>query len=112
MLAMVTLVMAALMTTTAPTANTAILVVGLFLLGAGWNFGFVAASTELQVGLPITDRLKIQGTADSITWISGGLGAALSGLIVASSSYSMLAIVGAALALAPLIPLHRTRPTK
>jgi MFS family permease len=112
MLAIVTLFIAALMTTTAPTANTTTLVVGLFLLGAGWNFGFVAASTELQIGLPIADRLKIQGTADSITWISGGLGAALSGLIVAGSSYSTLAVVGAVLALAPLVPLYRTRPTK
>jgi predicted MFS family arabinose efflux permease len=110
LLAVVTLVIAALITTLAPTANTAILVVGLFLLGAGWNFGFVAASTELQIGLPIADRLKIQGTADSITWISGGLGAAISGVIVAGSSYTTLAIVGAVLALAPLLPLHRTRP--
>jgi predicted MFS family arabinose efflux permease len=83
----------------------------LFLLGVGWNFGFVAASTELQIGLPIANRLKIQGTADAITWISGGLGAAVSGIIVASSSYTALAILGAILALAPLLPLYRTRET-
>ena len=111
MLAMVTLLVAALITTTAPTADTAVLAVGLFLLGAGWNFGFVAASTELQIGLPIADRLKIQGTADSITWISGGIAAALSGVIVAGTSYTTLAVVGAILALVPLIPLYRTRPT-
>jgi MFS family permease len=111
MLAMTTLLVSALIATAAPTADTAILVVGLFLLGAGWNFGFVAASTELQIGLPIANRLKIQGTADAITWISGGLGAAVSGVIVAGSSYTMLALVGAVLALALLVPLHRTRPT-
>jgi MFS family permease len=111
MLAIVTLFVSALIATSAPDADTAILVVGLFLLGAGWNFGFVAASTELQIGLPIANRLKIQGTADAITWISGGLGAAVSGIIVAGSSYTMLAIVGAVLALAPLVPLYRTRPT-
>jgi len=109
MLAMVTLFVSALIATAAPTADTVILVIGLFLLGAGWNFGFVAASTELQIGLPIANRLKIQGTADSITWISGGLGAAVSGVIVAGSSYTMLAIVGAVLALAPTVPLYRTR---
>jgi predicted MFS family arabinose efflux permease len=86
------------------------LVFGLFLLGVAWNFGFVAASTELQIGLPIANRLKIQGTADSITWISGGLGAAVSGVIVANSGYTMLAMVGFVLAFAPLIPLYRTRP--
>jgi MFS family permease len=110
MLAVGTLLVAALITTTAPTANTAILVVGLFLLGAGWNFGFVAASTELQIGLPVADRLKVQGTADAITWISGGLGAAVSGVIVSGSSYTTLAVVGAVLALAPVLPLYRTRP--
>jgi MFS family permease len=110
MLGMVTLVVAALITTTAPTANTVRLVIGLFLLGAGWNFGFVAASTELQIGLPIANRLKIQGVADAITWISGGIGAAVSGVIVAGSSYGTLAIVGAILAFAPLVPLYRTRP--
>jgi len=110
MLAVGTLLVAALITTTAPTANTAILVVGLFLLGAGWNFGFVAASTELQIGLPVADRLKVQGTADAITWISGGLGAAVSGVIVSGSSYTTLAVVGAVLALAPVLPLYRIRP--
>ncbi|MFV1970008.1 MAG: MFS transporter, partial [Acidimicrobiia bacterium] len=110
MLAMVTLLLASLIATAAPTANTVILVVGLFLLGVGWNFGFVAASTGLQTGLPVADRLKIQGTADAITWISGGLGAAVSGVIFANASYTMVAVIGAALALTPLIPLYRTRP--
>jgi MFS family permease len=110
MLAMVTLLLASLIATAAPTANTVILVVGLFLLGVGWNFGFVAASTGLQTGLPVADRLKIQGTADAITWISGGLGAAVSGVIFADASYTMVAVIGAALALTPLIPLYRTRP--
>jgi len=109
MLAVVTLLGASLITTAAPSADTAILVVGLFFLGAGWNFGFVASSTELQIGLPVEDRLKVQGTADAITWISGGLGAAMSGVIVAGSSYTMLAMVGAVLALSPVVLLYRTR---
>jgi MFS family permease len=109
MLAVVTLPSASLVTIAAPAANTVILVVDLFVLGVGWNFGFVAASTELQIGLPVADRLKIQGTADAITWISGGIGAAMSGVIVANTSYTMLALVGAILALAPLVPLYHTR---
>lgn len=96
----------------APTANTIILVVGLFLLGVGWNFGFVAASTELQIGLPVADRLKVQGIADSITWISGGLGAAISGVIVGVSSYFVLAVIGAIFTLAPIPFVRRTRPRK
>ncbi|MEN8041126.1 MAG: MFS transporter, partial [Actinomycetota bacterium] len=108
MLAMGTLISAAIIAASAPTANTAVLIVGLFLLGVGWNFGFVAASAELQLGLPIADRLKIQGTADSITWISGGLGAALSGVIIGASSYVVLALVGLIFSLAPIPFLIRT----
>jgi predicted MFS family arabinose efflux permease len=108
-LAVVVLVVASLIAVAAPTADTVVLVLGLFLLGVGWNFGFVAASTELQIGLPIADRLKIQGVADSIMWISGGLGAAASGVIVAMSSYAALGIVGAAFALAPIPLILRTR---
>lgn len=111
MLAVVTLLTASLIAAGAPTANTAVLVVGLFALGVGWNFGFVAASTELQIGLPIADRLKIQGIADSITWISGGLGAAVSGLILGASSYVVLAAVGVVFSLAPIPFIRRTRPS-
>ncbi len=111
MLGVATLAVSAVIASSAPTANTAILVVGLFLLGIGWNFGFVAASSELQIGLPIADRLKIQGVADSITWISGGLGAALSGVIVGASSYAVLAIVGFVFSFTPVPFLVKTRKT-
>lgn len=103
------LFVSSLIAVAAPTADTVVLVMGLFLLGVGWNFGFVAASTELQIELPIADRLKIQGVADSIMWISGGLGAAASGVIVGMSSYVALGLVGAVFALAPIPLILRTR---
>jgi len=93
----------------AGTAQTPILIVGLFLLGAGWNFGFVAGSSLLQEGLPIVNRLKIQGFADSITWISGAVAAGMSGLIVAGSSYLALSLIGSVLALLPVVALYRSR---
>ncbi|GMQ93552.1 MAG: MFS transporter [Acidimicrobiia bacterium] len=110
MLAVAVLLVSSLIAATAATADTVILVVSLFLLGVGWNFGFVAGSTELQIGLPLADRLKIQGVSDSITWISGGLGAALSGVIVGASSYVVLSIIGAVFALAPIPLIARTTP--
>jgi len=108
-LAVGTLATSGLIAATAGTAQTPILIVGLFLLGVGWNFGFVAGSSLLQEGLPIVNRLKIQGFADSITWISGAVAAGMSGLIVASSSYMALSIIGSALSLIPLILLSRSR---
>jgi MFS family permease len=109
MLAVAVLIVASLIAVAAPAAETVVLVIGMFLLGIGWNFGFVAASTELQIGLPIADRLRIQGIADSITWISGGLGAAISGIIVGATSFGALGFVGAVIALAPIPLIRRTR---
>lgn len=108
-LSVATLVISGLIAATAGTAQTPILIVGLFLLGVGWNFGFVAGSSLLQEGLPMVNRLKIQGFADSVTWISGAAAAGMSGLIVAQSSYLTLSLIGSALALIPLIPLYRSR---
>jgi MFS family permease len=93
------------MAATAVTASTPVLIVSLFLLGVAWNFGFVAGSTLLQHGLPIADRLKMQGFADSSAWVSSALGAAASGVIVAQTSFMALSLIGAALAMIPLVPL-------
>jgi MFS family permease len=108
-LSVATLAVSGLIAAAAGTAQTPVLIAGLFLLGVGWNFGFVAGSSLLQEGLPIVNRLKIQGFADSVTWISGAVAAGMSGLIVARSSYLALSLIGSALALIPLIPLYRSR---
>jgi len=108
-LAVVTLVTSGFIAAAAMTAQTSILIVGLFLLGIGWNFGFVAGSTLLQEDLAIASRLKVQGFADSMTWMGGAVAAGLSGVIVAISSYATLAVLGALLAFAPLIPLYKSR---
>jgi MFS family permease len=92
---------------TATSANTAVLLVSMFTLGAAWNFGFVSGSTLLQEGHGVADRLKLQGFADSSAWISSAIAAALSGVLLEATSYQTLAIAGAALALVPLIPLAR-----
>ena len=81
----------------------------MFTLGAAWNFGFVSGSTLLQEGHGVADRLKLQGFADSSAWISSAIAAALSGFLLDVTSYQALALLGAALALLPLIPLARVR---
>ncbi len=94
---------------TATTASTAVLLVSMFLLGVAWNFGFVSGSTLLQTGQGVADRLKLQGFADSTAWVSSAVAAALSGVLLETTSYQTLAIAGAVLALVPLIPLVRLR---
>lgn len=86
-------------------AELPVLLPGLFLLGLGWNFGYVSSSTVLQSGLALEDRLGLQGIADSATWISGGLGALTSGIIVNATSFATLSLTGAAMSLIPLAAL-------
>jgi len=100
---------ASLLAATAVTAKTSTLLVSLFLLGVGWNFGFVAGSTLLQEGVPIFNRVRVQGLAVTISLISGATAAALSGVVVAASSYSALAVFGAVVALLPLVALLQNK---
>ncbi len=94
---------------TAAKAETPILLVSLFLLGLGWNFGYVAGSAELQVGLGIGERVRLQGVGDAVTWLSGGLGAISSGFILGMSSYTVLSLIGLALSAIPVRFLLATR---
>jgi predicted MFS family arabinose efflux permease len=108
----VTFIGSCVMAATAVTAATPVLLVSLFLLGVGWNFGYVAGSTLLQAGLPIADRLTLQGFTDSSAWLSSAVAAAVSGVIVAQTSFPSLAILGAVLALVPVLvalPTYRVR---
>lgn len=94
----------------ATTAQTPILLVSMFGVGVAWNFGYVAGSTLLQDGVAVRDRLKLQGVADSSAWITSAFAAAVSGVILAATSFGTLAVFGALLALIPLIPMRRLRP--
>lgn len=100
------LAFSSLLAAAAGEAQAALLTVSLFLLGVGWNFGFVAASAALQEGLALGDRLRLQGLADSATWICGGVAALASGFVMAALSFPGLALAGAGIALTPLLALR------
>lgn len=95
----VTLGFAALLAALAPPAESALLTVALFLLGFGWNLGFVAASALLTHGLALAQRTRVQGITDGIVWTSAAATALVSGFIVAGTSYSTLGLLGLALLL-------------
>ena len=103
-------VLSALLGALATEAQANLLMVALFLLGVGWNFGFVAGSVALQEGLTLGERLRVQGLADAATWISGGAAALASGLVLAAGSFRGLSLIGAGFALVPLVLLLR-RPS-
>ena len=86
-----------------------ILVFALFGLGIGWNFSFVAASALLQEGLSIAERVRIQGVADATTWISSGIAAAGSGVMLAASSYAGVSLLGAVGSVAIFVAMFLAR---
>lgn len=70
------------------------LVIGLFLLGIGWNFGYVAGSSLLADALEGTERTRMQGTNDMLVAGAAALGSFSSGPIFASGGYITIAGLG------------------
>jgi MFS family permease len=75
---------------------------GLVALGLGWSAILVTGSALLTDTVPTDDRARVQGRADTAMNVSGALGGALAGLMVAGTSYTVLALAAAALS-APLL---------
>jgi MFS family permease len=94
----------------APADGGIVLFLALFLLGYGWNLGYVAGSTMLTTGLPLAERTRIEGVADSLIWSSAAAASLGSGFVVAAASYTILGLMGAALVIVPAwIVLARRR---
>ena len=100
----ITLPVAAVVASLAPHDSVAIIALALFLLGLGWNFGLVAATAMITDSTPLEIRASTQGTVDVCVALSGAGGGALSGVIMATTSYAMLSIAGGVIALA-LVPI-------
>ena len=82
----------------APSSSTVVaIVVGLFLLGLGWSFAFVAGSALLSDQLTRTERSKTQGANDMVVALASGLGSLASGVIYAGIGYWAVGLLGAAL---------------
>jgi MFS family permease len=75
--------------------------VALFLLGLGWNFCFVGGSTLLSDHLSPAERARTQGVNDLLIGLTTAAASLGSGLIFASTSFVIMAMIGIALALVP-----------
>jgi len=95
----------------APTSSLT-LAFALFLLGLGWNFGFVAGSALLTDSTPSSRRLRVQGIADSLVWGSAAVAGVGSGLLLAEVGYATLSRVGAFISLVPILFLLRRRVSR
>lgn len=97
----------AVLAAAAPTDGRTQLAIALFLLGLGWNFGFVAGSTLLTRSVPEHARTLLQGRADSLVWMAAALASLASGFVLDAAGYATLTIAGALMALVPLAVIVR-----
>ena len=96
------LVAAALIAALAPPDRDELLFVALFLLGWGWNLGFVAGSALLTASVSLAQRTRVQGIADAVIWTTSAAASLGSGAVVAAAGFSTLGFLGVALVLAPV----------
>ncbi|PAC84592.1 MFS transporter [Bacillus subtilis] len=99
-----TLLLAGVIAAFAPGDSMVLLVIALSLLGLGWNFGLISGTALIVDSTDSATRAKTQGTVDVLIALSGAAGGALSGMIVAGSSYLALSFTGGILSLL-LIPV-------
>jgi MFS family permease len=93
---------ASLLAAFAPPEREMILFVALFLLGFGWNLGFVAGSAMLSAGVELAERARVQGIADAVIWTTSAVASLGSGVVVAAAGYTTLGLLGLGVVLAPV----------
>jgi MFS family permease len=106
---LIVLAVSSVMAAVAPPDGGVILFVALFLLGYGWNLGYVAGSALLASGLELRERTKLSGATDALIWSSAAAASLSSGIVVAAASYTALGIIGAGLVIAPAWIILRRR---
>ncbi|MFH8586291.1 MFS transporter [Streptomyces celluloflavus] len=98
----ITLLAAGVLAALAPGDSVALLALALGLLGLGWNFGLVAGTAIITDAVPLATRAKTQGMVDVAIALAGATGGMASGIMVAATSFPVLALAGGILALAVL----------
>jgi MFS family permease len=66
----------------------------LWLLGIGWSFGLIGASSLLVDSVPIEHRVRVQGSADVAMSLCGGIAGFSSGFIRKSLGFPWLSMLG------------------
>ena len=81
----------------------AMIFVGLFLLGLGWNIGLIGGTTLLTASVPTSSRVEAQGTGDLTLSLCGAVAALGSGFVKQSAGFHVLANLATLLAAAMLV---------
>ncbi|MGD6831350.1 MFS transporter [Sutcliffiella halmapala] len=99
-----TLLLSGLVAAYVPADSLIGIIIALALLGLGWNFGLISGTATIIDSTTPSTRAKTQGSVDVLIALSGASGGALSGMVVAQSSYATLSLAGGFLALL-LVPV-------
>lgn len=107
------LLAAGLLAANVPAHSVPGLSVALALLGLGWSLGLISGTAMLADAVPLATRARTQGSVDLCIAIAGAGGGLASGMVVASTSYATLSLVGGlvALAIVPVVAVGARRPT-
>src|SRR5690625_4141180 len=100
----VTLLASGVVAAVAPGESLFLMSVALILLGLGWNFGLISGTALIVDSTEPSTRAKTQGTVDVFIALGGASGGAMSGMVIAGSSFEMLSLAGGILSLI-LIPI-------
>lgn len=99
-----TLIVSALL---APVSNSELmLALALFLLGLGWNFGYVAGSSLLADSLHGAEKTRVQGVNDSLVFFVAGFGSLSSGPLYAAGGFFAVSMGGLVLTLLLLVLIY------
>lgn len=91
------LLVALVLCSSSPEGSSWQIFVGLFLLGLGWSFATVAASTLIADHAPLDARTDVQGASDLVMGVTAALASALAGLVVGTWGYGTLALTSSLL---------------
>ncbi|QHT57830.1 MFS transporter [Cellulomonas sp. H30R-01] len=105
----VTLLLAGVTAALAPADSMPLLIVALALLGLGWNFGLIAGTALVVDATVPANRARTQGSLDVLVALGGAGGGAMSGVVMAATSYATLSLIGGVLSLLLLPVLLWTR---
>ena len=67
--------------------------IGLILLGVGWNFLFVTGSSLLVISYKPEDKFRTQGLNDFVVFTTQALGALSAGFLLYATNWKILNIL-------------------
>lgn len=99
----VLLVVALILCRASPEGSSWQIFAGLFLLGLGWSFATVAASTLISDHAPLEARTDVQGGSDLVMGLTAAAAGGLAGVVVGTWGYGALSVAALGLVAVVLV---------